>query len=484
MFRRRWSGLPADPVFASDLKELGYFINDVDEIRSIEDPDYYFKYFLTKNDRWNERQRFAFNEAIHKEIHARLDAQNFTTIPLPLGTPPTKPHVPIRTSPNISTATRVVLLFGESSQALGVLAHRVIGGKGGGVTCGSVLGLIAALNTQRSSAADPSPPAIVLANAGELWWWPEGGHGLTPVARHGVPMASAVHLGRYHDAKVNEIPGNRTVREHVRGVFEAVVLGGGMVREEAKVDVIALGDTADEVEGYLDDDRVWEKVGRRLGCLVTLGSCYSSKEFKCEGFKRFMAERARAYMMHHTPLDTPVAGPGGNPGAAGFTSYGCPVYSAGEARVIETMLIEAQPAVLNWMQQVALEGEAYKNAVVEIYGEEEVGQGSSWWGVPDNGNDENEAETQTKDTEAADDEVKDGGEAQINQENGKASGSNAQANDNNAPANGNVVQAVGNDGAGVGMVEAQGGKAKPVDGPNAQDMKDLVKEIKDLKITN
>jgi hypothetical protein len=38
-----------------------YFINDVDEIRSIEDPDYYFKYFLTKNDRWNERQRFAFN---------------------------------------------------------------------------------------------------------------------------------------------------------------------------------------------------------------------------------------------------------------------------------------------------------------------------------------------------------------------------------------------------------------------------------------
>jgi hypothetical protein len=33
----------------------------MDEIRSIEDPDYYFKYFLTKNERWNERQRFAFN---------------------------------------------------------------------------------------------------------------------------------------------------------------------------------------------------------------------------------------------------------------------------------------------------------------------------------------------------------------------------------------------------------------------------------------
>jgi hypothetical protein len=196
-------------------------------------------------------------------------------------------------------------------------------------------------------------------------------------------------------------------------------------------------------------------------------------------------------MMHHTPLDTPVAGPGGNPGAAGFTSYGCPVYSAGEAQVIETMLIEAQPAVLCWMQQVALEGEAYKNAVVEIYGEEEVGQRSSWWGVPEeNGNEDNEAETQ-KDTKGADGKVKDGGEVQINQrddkardDNPEATGNSTEANDSNAPANGSVAQTEGNDGAGVEVVEVGGGKAKPVDGPNAQDMKDLVKEIKDLKIAN
>jgi hypothetical protein len=211
------------------------------------------------------------------------------------------------------------------------------------------------------------------------------------------------------------------------------------------------------------------------------------------------SQRARAYMMHHTPLDTPVAGPGGNPGAAGFTSYGCPVYSAGEAQVIETMLIEAQPAVLSWMQQVALEGEAYKNAVVEIYGEEEVGQRSSWWGVPEeNGNQDNEAETQ-KDTKGADGEVKDGGEVRINKENDKteagsnsseakgnnteASGNNAGANNSSAQVNGNVAQAEGDDGAGVEVIEV-GGKAKPVDGPNAQDMKDLVKEIKDLKIAN
>lgn len=34
------------------------------------------------------------------------------------------------------------------------------------------------------------------------------------------------------------------------------------------------------------------------------------------------------------------------------------------------MLIEAQPAVLNWIQQMALEGEAYKNEEFELFGEE------------------------------------------------------------------------------------------------------------------
>jgi hypothetical protein len=170
-----------------------------------------------------------------------------------------------------------------------VLAHRVIGGPGG-ITRGSVLGLLDALKTQPSSAADPRPPGVVLANAGELWWWPEGKRGLTPVERHSVPMASAVHLGRYHDPRVNEVPGHRTVKEHVRTVFESVVMGGGFLGKEAKVDVIALGDTAEDVEGYLNDDEVWEKVGGKLNCLVVMGGFYSSAGFKCEGFKQFMKE--------------------------------------------------------------------------------------------------------------------------------------------------------------------------------------------------
>ncbi len=168
-----------------------------------------------------------------------------------------------------------------------MLAHRVIGGRGG-IARGSVIGLVDALAQQQCSANDPASPGVILANAGELWWWPEGGKGLTPIERHGVPMESAVHWGRYHDKRVNEVRGHRTVGQHVKSVFETVVLGCGLVGEEAKVDVIVVGDTADDLKKYLDDDKVWARVGPVLGCLVVVGGVYSSKEFKCEGFKKFM----------------------------------------------------------------------------------------------------------------------------------------------------------------------------------------------------
>ena len=78
--------------------------------------------------------------------------------------------------------------------------------------------------------------------------------------------------------------------------------------------------------------------------------------------------------MYGLPTDTAVAGPSGNPQCAAFTAFGCPVYSAGEnCDMVETMLIEAQSSVLEWLQLVARGGEAYKNDVFEIFGEVQNG---------------------------------------------------------------------------------------------------------------
>lgn len=61
MFRRLESTLPDDFDFPTDLEGLGYFINEHDQIRMICDPSQGFHYFISRNDRYVERQKEAMN---------------------------------------------------------------------------------------------------------------------------------------------------------------------------------------------------------------------------------------------------------------------------------------------------------------------------------------------------------------------------------------------------------------------------------------
>ena len=61
MFRRLPTSLPKDPIFPADLKELGYFVNDDEQIRMIEKPDEKFLYAISSNERVNEMQKEAMN---------------------------------------------------------------------------------------------------------------------------------------------------------------------------------------------------------------------------------------------------------------------------------------------------------------------------------------------------------------------------------------------------------------------------------------
>jgi hypothetical protein len=153
----------------------------------------------------------------------------------------------------------------------------------------------------------------------------------------------------------------------------------------------------------------------------------------------------------------------------GFTAYGCPVYSAGEQVLItETALIEAQPAVLQWMQQVALEGAAYKNEAIEILGDEIGGvtteELDSPWGAPE--------------VDAAE------GNA-VQKEDVKPKGAEATKGEMEDKSNDGKTTGAGKDGTGKdGPVMT--GDSKPDcssradDGPEARDMVDLVEEIEDL----
>ncbi|EAA35488.1 hypothetical protein GE21DRAFT_2171 [Neurospora crassa] len=387
MFRRRWSGLPAEPKFAPDLKKLSYFINEEDEVRYVHDPDFYFKYFSTKNTRYNDCQRFAFDQAVNQIIDSRLEAEGLKEVLLPLGVASKdEPHAKIRLSEDLSSKSRVVIIFGQSCQDFGILAHRVASGQGG-LNKGSMVNIVKALKQQKSSATDDAAPGIILANPGDLWWWPEGKKGLSEFARHQIPGSSLVHWGWHHDPARNSISENANPTEHLKYIFEKVV--PQFVNDKAKIDVIALGDMSDEVEQYLDNDDVWAKIGHRLNALVVLGGFYDMREAKCPGFKKFMDQRGRAYIMNQDPLDTLIAGPeGGSRAVTGYVGYGCPTYSVGpDAFVMELVLVEAGSAVLKWLQDVALDKD-YVNERVHIFFPEEEEDDGKWPGWDKDDNDE------------------------------------------------------------------------------------------------
>ncbi|KAI0111078.1 Arb2 domain-containing protein [Nemania sp. FL0031] len=384
MFKRKWSSLPAETEFPADLKGLGYFINKDDEVRSMENEDNYFKFFINRNLRICYRQRFAMNQAIQDEIHRRLaDDHGLSKVFLPLltgdGAPPAA-SVPIFVSAKIEGKSRVVMIFGETHQDLGVLAHRVLGGKGG-IEKGSLVSVVRALLQQHCSPTDDAPPGIILANMGELIWWPEGGRTLSKSAFDATPMRSAAHVGNHINPKVNYVSGHETPAAHVKYIFECVV--PRFVGDTAGLDIIGLGDGADVVESYLNSTVVWDRVGNRINCFASVGGQFPAWEVKCAGLLEFLRHRARAYVPSNATPGLVLSGPSGNTMTTIFTSLGCPVFSAGEDKHVETLLITSYPTVLDWLQEVAdgsAPGRPYENPIFQVDYWEDANVSGSWAG--------------------------------------------------------------------------------------------------------
>lgn len=216
---------------------------------------------------------------------------------------PIRPYVPIFVSADLAEKSRVVVIFGETHQDLGVLAHRVLGGKGG-IEKGSLIEAVKALLQQRCSPANPTAPGIILANMGELIWWPEGKRTLSKFAFDWSPMRSAAHNGNYFDPKVNCVPGNENFGAHIKYIFEKVV--PDFVDPAAGLDIISLGDGADAVETYLNCDATWDRVGSRINCFASVGGHFPEWDLKCDGLREFLKDVSFRYLENtfSYPLNT------------------------------------------------------------------------------------------------------------------------------------------------------------------------------------
>ncbi|KAH7206856.1 hypothetical protein DER44DRAFT_866485 [Fusarium oxysporum] len=345
MFLRSWSGLPKDVSFPRDLAGLGYFVNDDDEVRSIEDPECYYKYFSSKNSRVNERQRFHFNMALEDIIHNRLEKEGLKKYHL---LPENKRQSPVFLTPNIAKTTRIVVVLGEPTKDLGWIAGRIANGPGG-LAKGTMISVVQTLAKQAASSNDPEPPCVILANMGQRFWWPEEQRALTIEAAADVPLPSLVHSGRRFIKELNEIPGSESPLAHMTTVLNKV----SEVNKNVKIDIIAIGQSCEVVLQFFENEKHWAQWGNRLGGMLFMGTVFATDLLVNAEFKEFLAKRTCGYLISEEPLDTPLAMPGGNPSLL-IEPLGCPCFSSGEDQFIETILIQALEPALAYLQEVAL----------------------------------------------------------------------------------------------------------------------------------
>ena len=90
----------------------------------------------------------------------------------------------------------------------------------------------------------------------------------------------------------NHVPGNMNVEEHVQSVFEEVI--GKLAKEDVHIDVIGMGDGAEESVKYLDMN--WERWAKQVRAIcVGLGSVWNvGSDVQNEDFMEFWGRVTRS----------------------------------------------------------------------------------------------------------------------------------------------------------------------------------------------
>jgi hypothetical protein len=170
------------------------------------------------------------------------------TLRLPLISTPTEPHVPIMVSANLSTASRIIVVFGEPVQDLGIWAYRSVGTDG--IDAGSAVSLARAVlypetkqeGTNTEASTKRGDTALVLANTGQLIWNCGARKAMTLPSWLAHPRSSAVDPPLMMTRR-NKIPENGHWEEHIACVFNEILADRGrLVRADAKIDIVGLAD--------------------------------------------------------------------------------------------------------------------------------------------------------------------------------------------------------------------------------------------------
>lgn len=182
-----------------------------------------------------------------------------TTLQLPFSAGSKEPRAPVLVSKNLSSASRIVVVFGESIQDLGIWAYRSVGRDG--IDAGSAVSFarsVLGFDNPNSSSGESNgtkgksnDTALVLANTGQLIWHCASRRTVTHATWLGLPRRSAVDPPVTLSQR-NKIFLNEDWQTHVECVFEEVLSARGkLVRDDAKIDVVGMAEGALGAVQYL-----------------------------------------------------------------------------------------------------------------------------------------------------------------------------------------------------------------------------------------
>ena len=209
----------------------------------------------------------------------RLEALGVVPFRLPLDAKPTEPHIPILASKDLPQCKRIVLVFNDAGQDLGIWAYRSVGHGGrGGVNGGSAVNFVKDLAAAPYTPEENVLPGVVIANPGQLLWWRRGKKAVSFNTWNSLPRKSAVHGVMRIDKVKNRVKRNENLPRHVEYVFEVLLQ---KMAEDAKVDIVCLQDGGCEALICLDRNcELVSSVSRSLdscSSYLFVGSTWSSR---------------------------------------------------------------------------------------------------------------------------------------------------------------------------------------------------------------
>ena len=280
-------------------------------------------------------------------------------------------------SRNVGTSPRVVVLFGESFQDLGIFAQRIINLEGG-INTGSVISFIQHVNAAEIDATtgvplshkqttsmevkmakpeeidlldgDTEAPAIILANTGQLRWCRSLGKAMTFTSWNALTRPSAVDECVHYDPVSNSVFGHRDISQHVDQILTTVI--PELCDKDSKIEIIAIADSCEYVP--LSLDRNWSSIAPRMQSLALINPDFAHPELYTEPlFKTFLLQRTRGFVKESTvPANTPMFGSSGG-SHAWQKGFGYNIYSIPDEVSDESIFPMHFLNVLEWQAKVS-----------------------------------------------------------------------------------------------------------------------------------